>query len=64
MAGNEAWKTNTLEDEIEVQQCDNCATPYSVAYSQTLERWIFICLNCSASCSTIVLESGEEIEIR
>ena len=60
----DAWKTKTIEDEIEVQTCDNCANPYSVAYSQKLERFIFICLNCSASCTTIVLENGEEIEIR
>jgi hypothetical protein len=62
--GNNSWRTKAIEDELTLQACDECANPYNVAYSKQLERFIFYCANCNASCSTIVLEDGEEIEIR
>lgn len=57
------FRTKTIDDDIEVQLCPDCGRPYAVAFSQTLERWIFICLVCNSSCSTIVGDNGEEIEI-
>lgn len=59
-----AFKTETIEDNLQVQECDNCGKAYAVAYSEKLERWIFVCMNCGASCNTLVTEEGEEIEIR
>lgn len=61
---NDSWKTQTIEDELDVQQCDACSNPYAIAYSPKLGKWIFVCLNCGVSCGTLVTEEGEEIEIK